>query len=73
MDDEHQITIGINKDLWPKLQIMANILAKQHGWLSAKGNDRDYLNILVISLLASRPKEIEPWQWITKTLNDVES
>ena len=64
MNDENQITIGINKDLWLIIQNLANAKSKQQDWLSGKASDSDNLNILVVSRLATRPKSVEAWQWI---------
>jgi hypothetical protein len=64
MDDEHQITIGIDSDLWPIIQQIANVTAKRKGWLAGHGSEWDYLNILIINLLSSRPFDKEPWEWI---------
>ena len=66
MDDDHQITIGIKRNLWPVLQDIANRTASERRWLSGKGSDWDYLNIWVIGRLSSCPEGIEPHDWLSR-------
>lgn len=70
IDDEHQITIGIESELWPFLQQIANANAKRNGWLNGMGSDWDYLNIWIIRRVHSCPRDIEPWQWVEKAIID---
>jgi len=67
MDDDHQLSIGVSKILWPVLQEMANREAQCSRWLGGLGSDWEYLNIWIIRRLADRPDGVEPWQWITRT------
>lgn len=65
MDDEHQITIGVDAELWDILQRIANYTAKRKGWLDGRGSDWDNLNIWIVGRVAKRPKDVEPYQWIS--------
>jgi hypothetical protein len=69
MSDERQISIGIEKSLWNKLQTIANYEAFKEGWLGGKGSKGDYLNIFIIGLVYKCPKGIEPWRYITDFIN----
>lgn len=71
MDDEHQITIGIHKDIWPVLQGVANRKSKTAGWLNGAGGDWDNMNIWIIGRLAKCPSNIEPHNWISKVVEDL--
>ena len=64
MDDDYQITIGIDSELWPILQQIAIATAKRKGWLIGHGSSWDYLNLWVLGRLLHRPAKVEPWQWI---------
>lgn len=68
MDDEHQITIGIDSDLWPRIQLIANETARERRWLGGKGSDWDYLNIWVIGRLALCPKGVQGHDWISQAV-----
>ena len=64
MDDEHQITIGVDKNMWQILQLVANYNTKI-------GSDWHNLNVWIINRLLSKPKDIEPWEWISKAVIDL--
>ena len=60
MDDEHQLSIGVDKDIWPALQAIAN--------QQTKGSDWYNLNIWIIRRLITCPGNIEPHQWISQAI-----
>ena len=66
MDGEHQITIGIDRNLWPRLQVVANEVARGKGWLRGSGTDWDCLNVWIIGRLNSCPKGMEPYAWVAR-------
>ncbi|MCR6663786.1 MAG: hypothetical protein NVV60_11760 [Luteimonas sp.] len=69
MDDEHQITIGLDRSLWPLIQRIANQAAADNQWLGAKGSEWEYLNIWIVGLVAQCPRGVEAHEWITDTVN----
>ena len=69
MDDEHQITIGLDKNTWPILQEIANQTANEKKWLGGRGNDYEHLNIWLIGRLSNCPRGVEPHQWISKAID----
>ena len=66
MNDEKQISIGIDNNHWNTIQRIANAQALSKNWLSGKGTNWDYLNIWIIGTLFKCPKNVEPAEWITK-------
>lgn len=68
MDDEHQITIGIDRDLWPIVQGLANQAASERQWLGGKGSDGDHLNLWIIGHLARCPKGVEAHDWVSQAV-----
>lgn len=66
MDDEHQITIGIDMDLWPALLRIAHQSARDNQWLAGRGTERDYLNIWIIGRLSTCSKGVEAHDWISQ-------
>ena len=68
MDDERQITIAIDRDLWPMIQRVANQTANEEGWLGGRGSEWDYLNIWMISRLARCPRGVEGHDWVSQAV-----
>jgi len=68
VDDEHQITIGIDRNLWPKVQRIANQTANDKQWLGGRGSEWDYLNIWIIGRLSGCPKGVDAHEWISQAV-----
>jgi len=68
MDGEHQITIGIDRSLWPMVQRLANQTASSKRWLSGTGTEWDYLNIWIIGRISSCPKGVDAHAWISQAV-----
>ena len=70
MDDEHQITIGIDREFWPVVQRIANQRAIDKKWLASSGSEWDYLNIWIIGRLSSCPEGVDAHDWISKATQE---
>ena len=56
MDEEHQITIGIARHQWPRLQRLANQAAEANGGRPDPGAEWDRLNGWILRRLSSCPR-----------------
>ncbi|MCX6864631.1 MAG: hypothetical protein NTV46_00170 [Verrucomicrobia bacterium] len=66
MDDEHQITIGIDRNIWTIIQRIANQTAIDKQWLDGKGSEWEYLNCWIIDQLSRCSKEVDAHEWISQ-------
>jgi len=64
MDDEHQITIGIARHQWPRLQRLANQAAEANGGRPDPGAEWDRLNGWILRRLSSCPRGVAPHAWV---------
>jgi len=71
MDDERQITIGVPRALWPRLQEIANQQALKRGWRCEGGPERSFLQIWIIWQVALCPDSVEPHAWISRAIAEI--